>query len=920
MDPSDEAIPDSAPDTLNALALSQFDEVYYQRSYPDLPLTGINYFEHYLTTGWLEGRNPSDDFDTTAYFLRSALTHPNTCPLLHFVHASATKKNSDDQDIDRRRLDGFVALARQSDYFDPDYYEGRYPDVTSSGLVAEAHYFVIGWKEGRNPSVAFETSFYAASYMLGALKQICPLEHFLLFGLRRGALPSRSSRAPALCKVKGKAPHLSMELQADVPAIIDRILTTPFFDVDYYLKTYDDVARSGADPAWHYLIAGWRENRSPSATFSSAYYIEQYLDDPPSIAPLLHYAAVGVAYGIDTSKKDAQKKQLRTYDALWADGLLTILLDLGFKPAVIDDFRLRHYVAPMFSAANYRLEMGLSSQVSDITCFLRYVTQDLTVGMSPGPLFNSEHFVSEATKRHLPYGQGSFLDWLDLGVENDLSPFPFFDSKEYLALNSDLANHPGPLIGHFLREGIGEGRQFSQILTFNGGVIDALELNRSALLQKFLLSVSGQSNAPTHMQQMSDFRSSGRLQAAIQEAVGLDPEVALDLSTAPSYLAPWHDSDYSDYEYVRAALGSAEVDYLILVPFCKLGGADLVAGFLTRTLSERGSVLVVQTDRSDWDRPDWFPTDVRRADISKLVAPLTKYMRKRTLYESIVAIRPKAVYNVNSRLGFEVFDGYGARLAAVTDLYAYYFCADRDSKGNEVGYPVSYFSNIFPHLKEALVDSASLARELSERYTLAPEDRVKVRTIYTPAMGQPNDVIMASSNVKQDPTGNRPLILWAGRFDRQKRFDLVVEIARNMPDVDFEIWGKAVLDAEPDLNNLPENLRVNPPFANIQDLPLADANGWLYTSSWDGIPTLLIELASLGMPIVASAVGGVPELIDERTGWPVHPNASLEEYCDTIRSMLSEPDERLARTSRLKQRASLQHNLDTYAQAIGGGI
>jgi glycosyltransferase involved in cell wall biosynthesis len=322
------------------------------------------------------------------------------------------------------------------------------------------------------------------------------------------------------------------------------------------------------------------------------------------------------------------------------------------------------------------------------------------------------------------------------------------------------------------------------------------------------------------------------------------------------------------------------------MPFCKLGGADFVAGVLTSTLSQAGRVLVLRTDAADWARPDWFPDVVETVDLSDYFGPLDAPTRMRMLYELIVKIRPKSVYNINSRLAFETFERYGERLALVTHLHAYYFCADRTPEGVEVGYPVWYFSKILPVLTTALIDNNALAQQLIERFNLTGAYREKVRVVYTPSISILPSRPIAAEQIDRAAKRPRRRILWAGRLDRQKRFDLVKAIANLLPDVDFDCWGKAVLDSAPDLSSLPPNMTLNDPFKTYDDLPLRNADGWLYTSGWDGIPTILIELAALGVPIVASAVGGVPEVIDETTGWPLDETATAEDYARAINAML----------------------------------
>ena len=78
----------------------------------------------------------------------------------------------------------------------------------------------------------------------------------------------------------------------------------------------------------------------------------------------------------------------------------------------------------------------------------------------------------------------------------------------------------------------------------------------------------------------------------------------------------------------------------------------------------------------------------------------------------------------------------------------------------------------------------------------------------------------------------------------------------------------------------------------------------------------LIELARLGVPVVASAVGGVPELVTEQTGWPVPADAPAEAYVAALRDMLSRPEERVTRAARLQAVACGRHAPEEYDRRI----
>ncbi|MEZ5881799.1 MAG: glycosyltransferase family 4 protein [Nitratireductor sp.] len=99
---------------------------------------------------------------------------------------------------------GHRMISRLIGGFDETFYLSNYPDVAVQGSDALRHYLLFGWREGRRKSP--------------------PRERALL-------------RKAAVALIGG-------------------------FDADYYLKTHEDLSRSGIDPLAHYLKFGWREGRS----------------------------------------------------------------------------------------------------------------------------------------------------------------------------------------------------------------------------------------------------------------------------------------------------------------------------------------------------------------------------------------------------------------------------------------------------------------------------------------------------------------------------------------------------------------------------------------------------------------------------------------------------------------------------------
>ena len=95
------------------------------------------------------------------------------------------------------------------------------------------------------------------------------------------------------------------------------------------------------------------------------------------------------------------------------------------------------------------------------------------------------------------------------------------------------------------------------------------------------------------------------------------------------------------------------------------------------------------------------------------------------------------------------------------------------------------------------------------------------------------------------------------------------------------------------------------------------------TSVSEGMPVALMEAAACGVPVVATAVGGVPELVEHGvTGLLVHPGA-VGAFADALERLLAEPDAArqmgLAARRRAEERFSLRLQVDSLL-ALWNGV
>jgi glycosyltransferase involved in cell wall biosynthesis len=71
-----------------------------------------------------------------------------------------------------------------------------------------------------------------------------------------------------------------------------------YFDREFYLHRYPDIAKAQIDPLQHFCTNGWKEERDPTPWFSSSYYLDANSDiRAAGVNPFWHFLAHGRAEG-----------------------------------------------------------------------------------------------------------------------------------------------------------------------------------------------------------------------------------------------------------------------------------------------------------------------------------------------------------------------------------------------------------------------------------------------------------------------------------------------------------------------------------------------------------------------------------------------------------------------------------------------
>lgn len=137
-----------------------------------------------------------------------------------------------------------------------------------------------------------------------------------------------------------------------------------------------------------------------------------------------------------------------------------------------------------------------------------------------------------------------------------------------------------------------------------------------------------------------------------------------------------------------------------------------------------------------------------------------------------------------------------------------------------------------------------------------------------------------------DDLGNnyKGTVLCIARLGPQKNHELFLRVAKNFPDYRF-VW---IGNQNPPDFKFPKNVYF---LGNIQNAAAytSFADLFLLPTNYEGLPMVIIESLSNGTPVVASAVGGIPEILDGVNGVAV--NNDLKVMSRAVRRFLNAPAE-----------------------------
>lgn len=222
-------------------------------------------------------------------------------------------------------------------------------------------------------------------------------------------------------------------------------------------------------------------------------------------------------------------------------------------------------------------------------------------------------------------------------------------------------------------------------------------------------------------------------------------------------------------------------------------------------------------------------------------------------------------------------------------------------------------------------NSRFTANVIGRRYRIQPE---RITVVY-PAPAELPDATRVESD--------QPTLLAVGRLVRRKGFDLLIQameqIWKQEPEARLQIIGggpeRSELQAAAAASSQPDKVQL---LGNVDDVQLAEAysRAWVFVlparsegADVEGFGMVCVEAAARGVPVVASATGGIPEAVEDGRSGTLVPAGDTPSLAVAIAGLLADEPRRASMSASGLAWASQftwQRSADALIRALNTGL
>ncbi len=169
------------------------------------------------------------------------------------------------------------------------------------------------------------------------------------------------------------------------------------------------------------------------------------------------------------------------------------------------------------------------------------------------------------------------------------------------------------------------------------------------------------------------------------------------------------------------------------------------------------------------------------------------------------------------------------------------------------------------------------------------------------------NAIKDQGSMKDERGNDKFKVIFVGRLSNEKNPNLFCQVAKKMkaikPDIQFEIFGDGNL--MDDINKEYSDVVTLRGFIKDANDIYADSNLLLMTSRFENCPMAILEAASYGVPCVAPKVGGIPEIVNDRSTGYLFDDYSVDDIVDGLNAVKDD----YSRYSKNAKQQSLKYSM-----------
>lgn len=404
------------------------------------------------------------------------------------------------------------------------------------------------------------------------------------------------------------------------------------------------------------------------------------------------------------------------------------------------------------------------------------------------------------------------------------------------------------------------------------------------------------------------FTSNEDFKKILFESNELDP--SLDVSLAKeSFSSIYKNIDviHQHWGYLYSKLlnltGGTTFDDIYLLPWLIPGGGDKYFLQIIKSINKLDSsrnqlIITLENRRNTWITN--LPDNCLLIDFYRLTQSLSLNDQNLLLMRFLIGIS-KTDANLHVKSGIfskQFLEKYGKTISKFLHIYKYTFCINQYKEDNRLikdSREIQSLREEIAFVEKFINDNNKIVQFSIELFGENFKDKF-VPPIYA--------YVEDSLPSKRLTHTKSKKILWASRICKQKRVELLDLLAYKIKSIDpelvIEVYGSCD-DYLPFKQN--SNIKYKGSYSNLKEINLSEYFTFLYTSYFDGVPNIILEMLASGVPVIAPVgdLFAIGEVITFKTGWPVQhvddDNLMVENYITIIKEMLKAPSEVLARSN-----------------------